>query len=174
MSDGTMSKETDKTEIRREKKERDSSDKRNRSEEHFEWLMNSSDRPTEDEFEDEISWDELVQGANRDPNAFLQLSLVDGVGIRTMGRLLRRFGSATEALRATLSELGQIPRIGPKIATAIQDASSSKYAEQVIKLCNSHGIAILYPGDKRIPNLLNEIADPPLLLFTLEIGRAHV
>jgi DNA processing protein len=79
--------------------------------------------------------------------------------------LVDRFGSASAVLEATLAQLGKVARIGPKIATLIRDASRSDLYERVQQHCLQHSVRILVPGDLEFPRLLNELSDPPLLLF---------
>jgi DNA processing protein len=96
---------------------------------------------------------------------YLRLALVPGVGPRTLAALLEFFGSPAEVLRASLSRLGEVERVGPKIATAIRDASQSEFAAQVVKKCEEQRVTILMPGDAEFPRLLHELADPPPVLF---------
>jgi DNA processing protein len=107
----------------------------------------------------------LVPSEDRD--AFLKLALVNGVGPKLLALLLTHFGSATDTLKATLSQLGKVPRIGPKLSTLIRDASASAsdLAERVKSHCNEHQVRILLPGDEEFPRLLSELEDPPVLLF---------
>ncbi len=97
--------------------------------------------------------------------AYLRLALIDGIGPKLIGNLLDRFGSATEVLGATLSQLGEVERIGPKMATAIRDARHSDLLERVEKHCLDHRTRILIPSDREFPRLLRELPDPPPLLF---------
>jgi DNA processing protein len=107
----------------------------------------------------------LEKAAAEDPDAFLRLSLVDGVGCRTLRRLVLRFGSAANVLKASLRDLGQVERIGPKIASGIRDPAVGEYAKTVQAICKENSIELLFPGDSRIPTLLTEISDPPLVLY---------
>lgn len=132
------------------------------------WLFDQieeSQAEREDGFEGPALQERLVQLAAQDQDAYLQLALIDGVGCRTMGRLLDRFGSASGVFDASLEELGEVHRVGPRTATAIRDRTVGGYAREVKKTCEDQGITILFPGDQRIPVLLSEISDPPLLLF---------
>jgi DNA processing protein len=58
-----------------------------------------------------------------------------------------------------------VERIGPKLASAIRDASQSDFAERVLRKCESEEVDILIPGDVGFPRLLQELADPPPILF---------
>ncbi len=97
--------------------------------------------------------------------AFLQLSLVDGVGTRIMARLIHRFGAPSTVLAATLRDLGEVPRVGPKLASNIRNPALVQRTEEVLEICRQEKIEILYPADPRIPSLLSEIPDPPVLLY---------
>ena len=96
---------------------------------------------------------------------YLRLALVSGVGPRTLASLLEYFESPSEVLKATLSKLGEVERVGPKIATAIREASQSDFAANVIKKCEEQKVEILLPGDSGFPRLFQELADPPPVLF---------
>jgi len=100
-----------------------------------------------------------------DRHAFLRLTLVPGIGPRIMSRLLTHFGTAAAVLDATLSQLGEVERVGPKLAVSIQDSRRSDLVDRVIDHCQDNEIDIIYPGDPRYPHLLREIANPPLLLY---------
>jgi DNA processing protein len=116
--------------------------------------------------EDDSSWVEPIQSVpDEDRHAFVRLALVNGVGPRMLAALVQHFGSATEALKATLSQLGQVHRVGPKLSTLIRDASSSDLYERVVEHCQQHDVRILLAGDPSFPRLLSEIADPPIMLF---------
>ncbi len=102
---------------------------------------------------------------NEDRESFIRLSLVNGVGPRLIAGLVDHFGSAEAVLKATLSQLGQVPRIGPKLSTLIRDSSQCDLAEQVFQHCNDHGVRIIIAGDPEFPRLLAELSDPPVMLF---------
>lgn len=133
--------------------------------EHLQVVMDQMDTDSSAESEFADLHESLAKVARVDQDAFLRLALVDGVGSRTMRRLLDRFGSATSALKASLRDIGQVERVGPKTATAIRDAAKDTYCDQVLKICKEQSIELLFPGDSRIPPLLKEIADPPLVLY---------
>jgi DNA processing protein len=100
-----------------------------------------------------------------DRESFIKLSLVNGVGPRLLAGLIDHFGSAAATLKATLSQLGQVPRIGPKLSTLIRDSSQGDLAERVLQHCNVHGVRIIISGDPEFPRLLAELPDPPVMLF---------
>ena len=102
---------------------------------------------------------------DEDRESFIRLSLVNGVGPRLLAGLVDHFGSADAALKATLSQLGQVPRIGPKLSTLIRDSSQSDIAERVFQHCKEHNVQIIIAGDPEFPRLLAELPDPPVMLF---------
>lgn len=135
--------------------------------------MTENELPTLfDEIEDESSdsveslcSDYFIELTAPEQIAFLQLSLVEGIGIRMMSRLLQRFGTPSNVLRATLRELENVCRIGPKLASNIRNPDMPRRTEEVLQICETQNIEILYPFDRRIPSLLMEIPDPPVLLY---------
>ena len=127
--------------------------------EHLEHILQSSDTTSQEE---PISIPEINDD---DRHAFLRLTLVAGIGPRIMSRLLAHFGSATAVFDATLSQLGQVERVGQKLAVSIQDARRSDLVDRVIDHCQETEIDMIYPGDTRYPYLLHEIANPPLILY---------
>ena len=93
------------------------------------------------------------------------LSTVDGVGPLTAERLVERFGSAGEALRAPVSELVQVEKVGEALARKIATARESVDAAAIVRFCEENGIAVLTLRDSRYPSRLREIANPPRLLY---------
>jgi len=133
--------------------------------EDFQRLLNQLESPETHHPEDQDLQETLGKEVLKDQESYLRLALVDGVGCRTMRRLLSRFGSAKDVLRASLRDLGSVERVGPKTATAIRDHGQGLYADEVLKICKQQKIELLFPGDPRIPVLLTEISDPPLVLY---------
>lgn len=127
--------------------------------EHFHHVLQANDESSQ---EDTVTIPEIPE---EDRHAYLQLTLVPGIGPRMMSRLLDHFGSAAAVFEATLSQLGEVERVGPKLAVSIQDARRSGLVEKVIEHCQEHEIDLLYPNDSRYPHLLLQIANPPLLLY---------
>lgn len=133
--------------------------------EDYQRLLNQLESPQTHHPEDQDLQETLGKEVLKDQESYLRLALVDGVGCRTMRRLLSRFGSAKDVLRASLRDLGSVERVGPKTATAIRDNGQGSYADEVLKICKEQKIELLFPGDPRIPVLLTEISDPPLVLY---------
>ncbi|MFM8189212.1 MAG: DNA-processing protein DprA [Pirellula sp.] len=133
--------------------------------EDYQRLLNQLETPETHHPEDQDLQETLGKEVLKDQESYLRLALVDGVGCRTMRRLLSRFGSAKDVLKASLRDLGSVERVGPKTATAIRDNGQGSYADEVLKICKQQKIELLFPGDPRIPVLLTEISDPPLVLY---------
>ncbi len=97
--------------------------------------------------------------------ASLRLSLVQGIGPRTYGDLITQFGSAEAVLAAAPSQLRRIPGVGSKLSAAIAAADHEIDVDEEISLCQQHDIEVLTPADETYPRLLQEIHDPPSVLF---------
>ncbi|MFN7291442.1 MAG: DNA-processing protein DprA [Pirellula sp.] len=119
----------------------------------------------EDHDDFEVPITPLRSVSKEDRDAYLKLSLVNGIGPRTLASLVDYFGSATDVLKASQSQLGKVRRIGPKLATLVRDASRSDLLDRVYEHCVANQVQIIVPGDRDFPRLLDEIEDPPLMLF---------
>lgn len=95
----------------------------------------------------------------------LTLSLVPGLGPRLTAALLQRFGSAGAALRATTAQLQAIPHIGPKLAGQLADAMRRQDVEAELELIARHHVGLLARGREGYPRSLDDIPDPPWLLY---------
>lgn len=100
-----------------------------------------------------------------DTLADLRLHLTSGVGPITRARLIARFQTSEEILRASRSALESVEGVGPKISAAIRDESNIKEAEFVWSLCQEKQITILCQGREGYPRKLLELPDPPGVLF---------
>lgn len=95
----------------------------------------------------------------------LRLSMVPGVGPQTARALLKRFGSAGRVLSATISELRTVANVGPKLADKISRAHQECDAEGELTLCRRSNVRILPRDDPEYPPPLENIPDPPALLY---------
>lgn len=103
------------------------------------------------------AWEEIVP--------WLMLSMIPGVGPLLRKDLLDRFGSAERILSAAPSELREVPRLGPKICRAITTAKDTIDVESEIARCRQHEISLVCQGKENFPDALNEIPDPPAILY---------
>jgi len=97
--------------------------------------------------------------------AALLLALILGVGPRTRRKLVECFGAPAAVLRATKSQLYNVPGIGAVLSARILEAALSNDVDEVLQVCSKHAIRILLDDDTHYPTLLREIADPPGVLF---------
>ena len=95
----------------------------------------------------------------------LLLALIPGVGPRIRQALLDRFQSASEIFRAAPSDLRGVDGVGPKLCRSIVAARDEIDVDDEIATCQRHKIKILVQTDAGYPRILNEIPDPPGVLF---------
>lgn len=96
---------------------------------------------------------------------WIALALVPRLGRRTLERLQAHFGSLAEVLRANDADLRAVPRVGEKIATAIQ-AIDLEAIERAIGGWYAAGITPLLPTDDAFPARLRALDDGPAVLFS--------
>lgn len=97
-------------------------------------------------------------------NAAIRLQMVQGIGPRIYGDLLERFGSASDVLSASPSEIRSVPGVGAKLSNNLALASEIDI-EPLLDCCQGHGISILQRGGDGYSKRLDEIYDPPAILF---------
>ena len=95
----------------------------------------------------------------------LALTLVPGVGPKTFGALVERFGSVGKALGAPESSLRDVPGVGPRLAGKIAGARRESDAKGELALCRERGVRIVTRGSASYPATLGDIPDPPSLLY---------
>jgi len=96
--------------------------------------------------------------------ASLALSLVPGIGSQRLRLLITTFGSAQAALDAPQSKLAAIFGIGRAAATAIKEARPEDGA-RVVERLRVLGARVLFAGEPDFPTQLEEIPDPPTVLY---------
>ena len=95
----------------------------------------------------------------------LRLQLVPGIGPRMLQLLLEHVGEAPEILAASRHRLLEVPRVGHGVADGIREAISRDRAREILARCQSEGITLIERGGELYSPLLEEIPDPPDLLY---------
>lgn len=110
-----------------------------------------------------------------DLSDLVRLSMVSGIGPRLRQLLLERFGSPAAIFSASQSDLRSVPGIGSKLASAVAQARNEIDVQAEINLCRKHAVRIVPLASAGYPRALQEVADPPGLLFvrgSIEPGDA--
>jgi DNA processing protein len=79
--------------------------------------------------------------------------------------LLEHVGEAPEILAASRHRLLEVPRVGHGVADGIREAISRDRAREILARCQSEGITLIERGGELYSPLLEEIPDPPDLLY---------
>jgi DNA processing protein len=95
----------------------------------------------------------------------VRLSLISGVGPRLRKALLTEFGSASAVLAAAPADLRRVSGVGKELTRRIAVAKEEIDVQAELDLCAAHQIAILTDSDDGYPRALQEIHDPPGILF---------
>jgi DNA processing protein len=93
------------------------------------------------------------------------LSMVEGIGSRTYQRLMERFGSATAILNASRGGLGGFDFLKPDTVNRLISARQDFDPAVILELCRREQIEIIPLHDKRYPEPLRTIHDPPPILY---------
>ncbi|MGH6783545.1 MAG: DNA-processing protein DprA, partial [Sphingomicrobium sp.] len=95
----------------------------------------------------------------------LCLSMVSGSGPNLFRALVKRLGSPTSVLDASMSRLRDVPGIGVKLAERIASARRESQVEEELANCERLGVRILTADSNDFPASLKSIPDPPALLY---------
>jgi len=95
--------------------------------------------------------------------AWIELSLVPGLGGQGLRSLLSAFGLPGQVLSATRSQLCRV--VPEALASRILERRSSPEIEAALEWAAQPGHAVLTLADVEYPKQLLEIADPPALLY---------
>ncbi|MDR3638403.1 MAG: DNA-processing protein DprA [Isosphaeraceae bacterium] len=102
---------------------------------------------------------------NDELNALVCLTMVSGVGPHTCRALLERFGTASGVLGASESALRGVPGVGAKLAARIACARRELDVAAELAECRRAGVCLVARGAPGYPEALEEIPDPPPLLY---------
>jgi DNA processing protein len=95
---------------------------------------------------------------------WISLNMTPGVGPRVATRLLEAFGSPASVFHATRSQLESL-RIKPETIESIMSRELEERAGQELERVKKLGGDILILDDGSYPQMLREIADPPITLY---------
>lgn len=92
---------------------------------------------------------------------------IPGIGRGRFRLLVKRFGSASQALAASRSELMDLHGLSEKLVTSIKNDYDGEKARQIAARIGQLGWAVLFPDSAEYPPLLTQTVDYPPLLFRL-------
>src|SRR5437762_7695886 len=97
--------------------------------------------------------------------ALVALNLIEGVGSVRTRSLLEHFGEAPAILAASKSQLLHVRNIGEETAEAIATWEKTIDLAAELKRIKEFGCHILIQSDPEYPELLQQIYDPPFVLY---------
>jgi len=100
-----------------------------------------------------------------DPRPWIALSSVTGVGRVFFKRLILRFGSPEEALRAPETELVRVEGARQVTVKAIREFDGWQWVDEELDRAGKAGAKIVPYADKEYPQALREVHDPPSYLY---------
>lgn len=93
------------------------------------------------------------------------LSLIKGLGSRKKLELLQEYGNPKKIYNLTESELLRVRGIGEELAKKILDKNIKEQIYKHIKYMQKYKIDIISINDKKYPQILKPIYDPPISLY---------
>jgi DNA processing protein len=97
--------------------------------------------------------------------AYLTLNLISGIGPVRVRRLLQAFGTPEEALRARRDAVARVEGFGPELAQRVADWESHIDLGRELRRIREIGAQVLTQEDPAYPATLQEVFDPPLVLY---------
>jgi len=98
-----------------------------------------------------------------EPEAWLALDLIPGLGGENTRKLLAEFGSPARALQQSSTRLRAV--IGDKLATAVAAGPPAEKLKASLEWLKSESNHLLTLADEDYPRALLEITDPPPILY---------
>ncbi|SRR6056297_152623 len=96
---------------------------------------------------------------------WLKLTMLPGIGPRTLTDLLLAFQTPAAVLAASHAELTSVPGVGNTLATKIRHASDHVAAQSILDWCEKNEVDILLREQAHYPRQLCDLEDAPQLLF---------
>lgn len=109
--------------------------------------------------------------------AMVTLNLVPGIGGTIYQRIEDKFSSPVEFLQRNKEGWQSIKGIGPKLAGQIQDVLEDDEYKKEFEKIQEAGCRVVTREDDAFPTLLDQIHDPPILLYvkgTLEPDNLNI
>lgn len=100
------------------------------------------------------------------------LSLIKGLGSRKKLELLQEYGNPKKIYNLTESELLKVRGIGKELTKKILDKNIKEQIYKHIKYMQKYKIDVISINDKKYPQILKQIYDPPISLYIK--GNAEV
>lgn len=107
----------------------------------------------------------MMSDASAELVANVALSLAEGVGPKIQTALLERFGTAENVLSQSQDSLQDVRGVGTKTTASISNPERLTEARSLLTRCRQLGIDVLSRGDAEYPRRLQEICDPPAVLY---------
>ncbi len=96
---------------------------------------------------------------------WLKLVNAEGIGPKTLLKLLDRFNSPENIMGASVKELTRVNGIGFKTAEKIAKTRDDFDSDKELETAEKHGVKIINLPDPGYPTLLKKIYDPPPVLY---------
>lgn len=104
-----------------------------------------------------------LPASGTEPEAWVGLHLIPGLGAESTRRLLRQFGSPGAILAQTSASLAQW--VTPKVAEAMSDGAPAEKLAAALRWLEDDANHLLTLADDDYPRRLLEISDPPTILY---------
>lgn len=98
--------------------------------------------------------------------SWVALSLLSGLGLHSIHRLLTRFETPEQIMTLSLSQLADAG-VSKEVASRLSSPKLAEDAEEEISKAHQLGVTLISLDSPSYPPLLQEIFDPPILLYVL-------
>ncbi len=97
---------------------------------------------------------------------WMALSLVPGLGVKSIWKLVTHFGGVEALFAACAPGMENVAQIRPKVFTALANPAPFRaQAASHLKKLHNFGALAVCPDDKEYSDLLTKISDPPPVLY---------
>ncbi len=95
----------------------------------------------------------------------LRLSMLPGIGPRTLSLLLDGFGDPAAVFAASDHQLASVRGVGPKVIAAIRKPDAHVDVDLIVQWCARNGVDIICQDDDGYPKSMTDLVDAPPILF---------